>query len=126
MTKKIPGPAKISTSVDTLTATVARAKRSSPTPHERKMAYCAAVPDGPGMMLLTAEDASRAIRERQSESPGVRTEYDAASTTRIANAITSARTMTPTLIDLIDSPTLWNSDSFGMIAANSSTTSAPG
>src|SRR5262245_63769524 len=100
------------TSVDTLTASVARAKCSTLTPHDRRIPYCAAVPDGPGMMLLTADDASRAINERPSDRPGVRTEYDAARTIRITIATRKSQTTVTGFIDLIDSPTLWNSVSF--------------
>jgi hypothetical protein len=56
------------------------------TPQERRIAYCAAVPDGPGMTLLTADEASRAMSDFPSGSSGVTTEYEAASTTRIKTA----------------------------------------
>ena len=63
-TKKPPGAAKTSTSVNTPTLTVAPANFSVLTPHDRRMTYCVAVPDGPGTTLLTADDASRAISDR--------------------------------------------------------------
>ncbi len=77
------------------------------------------------MMLLTADDASRATSDLHKERPGVRTEYDAARTTRIASAMISMSTTVAGAIDLIDSPTLSNSVTLGMIAANSSTTRPP-
>ena len=63
----------MSTSVETLTARVARVKRSTETPHDLRMTNCDAVPDGPGTTFDTAEDASRAMSDRNRDSPGVMT-----------------------------------------------------
>ena len=69
----MPGPAKMRTSVDTLTASVALVNSSTDTFQDRRMTNCDAVPDGPGMMFDTAEDASRATSERLKDRPGVST-----------------------------------------------------
>src|SRR5262249_5690877 len=69
---KSPGPAKTSASVSTLTPTVAPAKRSVLTPQLRSTTYWVAVPEGPGITLLTADDDSRAISERGNDRPGMR------------------------------------------------------
>src|SRR6478609_7006510 len=70
-TKKSPGPANTRASVITLTLTVAPANLSVLTPQLRRTTYCVAVPEGPGMTLLTADDDSRAISDRTNESPGI-------------------------------------------------------
>src|SRR3954447_23643334 len=69
--RKRPGAVKTRASVITLTPTVAPANRSMLTPQLRRMTYWAAVPEGPGMTLLAAEDDSRAIKERPKDSPGI-------------------------------------------------------
>ena len=70
-TKSSPGAANTRASVITLTLTVAPANRSVLTPQLRRTTYCVAVPEGPGMTLLTADDDSRAMSERTNDRPGM-------------------------------------------------------
>ena len=108
-----------------LTDTVACANRSVLRPHERKMAHCAAVPDGPGTTLLTVVEASLAMKFRQRFTPGVRTAKDSASASRISRAIATIAITTDGLMDLSSSPTELNSVIFGMIAQKSTTMRPP-
>ena len=70
----------------TLTPTVAPANRSVLTPQLRRTTYCAAVPDGPGMTLLTADDDSRAMTDRTKDSPGINGGYAAANSALMPRA----------------------------------------
>src|SRR5262245_8591147 len=84
-----------------------------------------AVPEGPGITLLTAEDASRAMSDLRKLTGGVRYRYASANSSRIATAIATNRTTTSGSIARNDSPTPWKSLTLGMIAPSSSTISAP-
>src|SRR4051794_20838090 len=124
-TKKIPGAAKTRASVSTLTLTVAPANRSVLTPQLRRTTYWVAVPDGPGITLLTADDDSRAISDRTKERPGMRGGYAAASRTRISRAARSSTRKVATDMELIESHTPSRLPSAGMMTRNRRTSRPP-
>src|SRR5215212_11235414 len=98
--RKRPGAVKTRASVITLTPTVAPANRSALTPQPRSTTYWVAVPEGPGMTLLAAEEDSRAITERKKDSPGISGRYAAASSARMTSAAISSATTVPADIEV--------------------------
>ena len=123
--KNGPGPAKMRTSVETLTATVARAKRSSPDSPGAEDDVLGRGARRPGDHVAHRRRRLASDQGPHNERPGVSTEYAAARTIRMRSAMTSMSTTVAGAIDLIDSPTLSNSVTFGMIARKSRTTRAP-
>src|SRR3954471_1771228 len=123
--KKMPGAANTNASVITLTLTVAPANRSVLTPQLRRTTYWVAVPDGPGMTLLTADDDSRAMSERTNDSPGITGGYAAASSNRMTSAATSRTTTVTADIEVIADQTPSRLPRAGTITAKSRTSSPP-